>query len=281
MRTSFRPCIAAALALLMAALGSTGTARAQTLLSPAGSSATLPGGSVSWSVGEPIIGTGTLPGGIVTQGFQQPGSVKVRLNVAALLQGPYNSGNGLMNDALRSNGLVPLTEPYTALGYDFVGGGGESTTAPVLAVTGNDAIVDWMVVELRDANDPTVIKASKCALVQRDGDIVATDGLSPVSFNEPPGNYHIAVLHRNHLGAMTFAPQVLGRSPVDLDFTLAGTPTYGIDARKHMNGKELLWAGDVSFNGLLQYVGEGNDRDPVLVNIGGSVPTNTRAAQLP
>ncbi len=38
---------------------------------------------------------------------------------------------------------------------------------------------------------------------------------------------------------------------------------------------------DVNLDGTVRYVGEGNDRDPVLVNIGGSVPTNTRAAQLP
>ncbi|MCB0765445.1 MAG: hypothetical protein KDB84_12105, partial [Flavobacteriales bacterium] len=44
----------------------------QTLVSTGGGSGDVPGGSVSWSVGEPIIGTGTLPGGIITQGFQQP-----------------------------------------------------------------------------------------------------------------------------------------------------------------------------------------------------------------
>jgi hypothetical protein len=32
---------------------------------------------------------------------------------------------------------------------------------------------------------------------------------------------------------------------------------------------------------LVQYVGTGNDRDPILVNIGGSVPTALRNEQLP
>jgi hypothetical protein len=31
----------------------------------------------------------------------------------------------------------------------------------------------------------------------------------------------------------------------------------------------------------VQYVGTGNDRDPILVNIGGSVPTALRNEQLP
>ncbi|MCB9169995.1 MAG: hemagglutinin protein [Flavobacteriales bacterium] len=257
------------------------SANAQTLISPAGSSTSIPGGSVSWSVGEPVIGTGTVPGGIITQGFQQPNTVKIRLNIAALLEGPYVSASGLMSDALRSGGLVPLTEPYTALGYGFVGGGGETTTAPVLAVTGNDAIVDWVLVELRDANDATAVVAAQSALVQRDGDIVATDGVSPISFNKPPGEYHIAVFHRNHLGVMTFAPVTLASTPTVLDFTLVSTPTYGTNARKDINGVEVLWAGDVTFNGQIKYAGGGNDRDPILVAIGGTVPTATVTGYLP
>ena len=37
----------------------------------------------------------------------------------------------------------------------------------------------------------------------------------------------------------------------------------------------LMWAGNAWLDGLLRYVGNGNDRDPILTVIGGSVPTNT------
>jgi hypothetical protein len=37
----------------------------------------------------------------------------------------------------------------------------------------------------------------------------------------------------------------------------------------------VLAAGDVTFNGDLQYAGPGNDRDPILVRVGGSTPTAT------
>lgn len=40
----------------------------------------------------------------------------------------------------------------------------------------------------------------------------------------------------------------------------------------------LLWAGNVLRNNSLLYVGDGNDRDPILALIGGSVPTNSVAA---
>lgn len=38
---------------------------------------------------------------------------------------------------------------------------------------------------------------------------------------------------------------------------------------------------DVNMDGTVRYTGQGNDRDPTLQNIGGAVPTNQRASQLP
>ena len=48
---------------------------------------------------------------------------------------------------------------------------------------------------------------------------------------------------------MTFAPVILGDAPFDLDLTLASTATYGTEARKDINGTQVLWSGDVTFNG--------------------------------
>ena len=99
-------------------------------------------------------------------------SPTVNVSPKVFLEGPYVSG--LMSDTLRFSGLLPLTEPYTALGYPHAGGGGgEITTSGVLAVTGSNAIVDWVVVELRNSANSSQVLASRCALLQRDGDIVA------------------------------------------------------------------------------------------------------------
>ena len=38
---------------------------------------------------------------------------------------------------------------------------------------------------------------------------------------------------------------------------------------------------DVNLDGVVRYVGINNDRDPILQNVGGTVPTSTRAQQLP
>ncbi len=40
-------------------------------------------------------------------------------------------------------------------------------------------------------------------------------------------------------------------------------------------------AAGVNRDGTVKYTGQDNDRDPILQNIGGVVPTNTRVEQVP
>ena len=42
-----------------------------------------------------------------------------------------------------------------------------------------------------------------------------------------------------------------------------------------MGGVQVLWAGDVTFNGQVKYTGSGNDRDPILTTVGSTTPNNT------
>lgn len=233
------------------------------------------------------------------------------------LEGPFVSAQQLMRDDLRIAGLIPLNEPYTALGYDL--SGPQSTTPAVLAVTGNNAIVDWVVVELRSTSTPFSVVEARAALVQRDGDVVAVDGVSPVGFCVPPGNYRVAVRHRNHLGSMTSTNRNLGSTATTVNFTNTAMGTHGTEARKVIGNTAVLWTGnvvtddvlkytgtsndrdailgivggvstgtfsgyhigDVNLDGTVRYTGSGNDRDPILVNVGGGTPTNTRVEQVP
>ncbi len=210
--------------------------------------------------------------GDVVLGFSQV------LSLRGMLEGPYNSTTGLMGDALRTLPSFPLTEPYTALGYAHVGGGGGETVAPaVLAITGNNAIVDWVVVELRNAATPATILATRSALLQRDGDVVAVDGISPVSFNLASGSYNVALRHRNHLGVMSGSAPALGPSTTSIDLTQVATTIYGTGPRKSVTGTfptQALWAGDVTFNGEVKYTGSANDRDTILVTVGSTTPNN-------
>src|SRR5688500_10113536 len=96
------------------------------------------------------------------------------------LQGPYASG-GMMNDGLRAAGLIPLTEPYSALSnfphYANGSGGGETIGSSILAATGTPAndIVDWVFAQLHNGSTGAIIN-TRAVLLQRDGDVVDVDG---------------------------------------------------------------------------------------------------------
>ena len=200
----------------------------------------------------------------------------VKLAVKLFLEGAYDTNISLMRDDLRAAGLVPNSEPHTGLTFTQASdGGGEVLQAGVAARTGNDAIVDWVQVELRNANTPTQIVATRGALVQRDGDVVAEDGVTPISLLAAAGSYHVAVRHRNHFGCMTAAPIALSTTTTPLDLSMAATSTYGTEARKTQGALQLLWAGNVFRDATLRYTGAENDRDPILSAIGGSVPSAT------
>lgn len=182
---------------------------------------------------------------------------KVNVATRVVLGGAYDSDSGLMRDDLRQLGHLPLTEPYTAAGYTFVGGGGEMVDASVFNATGNDAIVDWVILELRDANTPATILASRAALIQRDGDIVDLDGKNTaVSFTGlTAGNYYLSVRHRNHLSATTSQAYFFSEVSWTHDFSSPLKTTWGQNAQKTLDANTLgLWAGDANQDGQINAV---------------------------
>lgn len=200
---------------------------------------------------------------------------RVRVDLFVMLAGPYDAGGGLMRDDLRMAGLIPLVEPHSGIGFAHVGPGvGQTLASPLLAESGPDAVVDWVFIELRDGAGSGVI-ATANGLVRRNGRVTAPDG-APLMLIAPAGNYHLALRHRNHLGVMTGQPVSLTREPSPaIELSLPATLVFGTDARAVSGTRALLWPGDVTSDGIVRYVGEGNDRDVILQAIGGSVPTAT------
>jgi hypothetical protein len=194
----------------------------------------------------------------------------------AELQGAFNASNNLMRDDLRAAGLIPTSEPFTALGFTQAGGGGGETISPaILAVTGMNAVVDWVLIELRNKNTPSTIVATRSALIQRDGDVVGTNGSSRIQFNVPSDNYYVALRHRNHLGVMTSTSMPFNAAATNLDLSSPAAATYGTNARAALNAsRQGLWSCNTQRDGQVKYSGSNNDRDPILVLIGGTTPNN-------
>jgi hypothetical protein len=249
---------------------SIGCAQDNTVVS--GDTYTGVGGTVSMSVGQLNAAIVTGGGNEITEGVQQ--SFRwIQLQAKVLLSGPFDTGNSLMIDSLRTKGLIPLVEPYGTLNssanpyasvYTHVnGGGGELTTNSVLSISGNNAIVDWVFVQLRSAADSSVVVATRSALIQRDGDIVDIDGVSPLQFyTQDPNNYFVSVKHRNHLGVMTANYYSFNGTPTLLDFTLPSTNLYTkafpnnnpmplSGATRIQNSKRTLYGGNCNISNAI------------------------------
>ncbi len=193
---------------------------------------------------------------------------QLQLTPKVLLSGPYDTG-GLMKDDLRTAGVIPMTEPYTALGYTMVNCPCDSTTQAVLDVTGNGAIIDWVLVELRLKSNRDSILQSVTGLLQKDGDIVDVDGLSPLKIpNFPADSFYVAVKHRNHIGVITPAFQELTPLAAIYDFTtdIANTEggLNGIDDLG--SGYYGMYSGDVDRNGQIQ----NTDASLLILKLGSS-----------
>ncbi len=206
----------------------------------------------------------------------------IQISARVLLQGPYVAAANLMHDSLRVQNRIPLTEPYTVLNT-FVhtgGGGGEQTTPAVLAVTGPNAIVDWVFLELRSATSAAQVVATRAALLQRNGDVVDVDGVSPVTFatSVNAANYYLTVRHRNHLGVQLGASKFYARgSVVATDFTIV--PPEGFyshnglsQPQRLVSGKYTLWAANGRIDPQLKYNGSNNDRAALLMVVGLTTP---------
>ncbi len=207
----------------------------------------------------------------------------VRVSAKVFLQANYSTGTGQMGDNLRSAGLLPTAEPYAALGFGHVEGGGETVASSVFSTTGNDAIVDWVFMELRDKNNPATKLFTRSALLQKDGDVVDIDGTAPVHFaNAAADDYFIAIKHRNHLAVRTDAVVSLTENATAIDFS--NNPAIIYKPVGHPNeaiatlapGKYGLWAGNANGDLSVKMIGpfpSNNDYLKLLNVLGSSTAT--------
>ncbi len=220
-------------------------------------------------------------------------SVKLRdkeVNVQVLLQGAlFGTTTGIMRDDLRVANMIPTSNPYSGALYSSNSRysrpdnpPAEVANAAAFAATGNDAIVDWVFIELRDPNSINTKLHTKAALVQRDGDVVDVDGNKALNFGLlSETSYYVTVKHRNHLGASTALPISFVNRELTFDFTTA-TPamlwdttivTLGLNYNGYEqvldipSGRYALWAGNFDANKKVKYQGSGTDLSVSLQEI--------------
>ncbi len=174
------------------------------------------------------------------------------LNLTAALEGAYNSTTNDMGRYLSQLNYVPAYQPYASSPWNFIGDTLVTNTQVITQISGAAGYaVDWVLVELRDKNNPLNIVSRKAGIIRQNGSIIDPAG-SPLTFEVPTDLYYITVRHRNHLMIRSTNPVSLtAGQTTSYNFTTAGNSVGG----KLLDSSPVVWgmiAGDVDGNGQIQ-----------------------------
>ena len=163
---------------------------------------------------------------------QAAGELSLKAQITVLLEGFY-AGSGLMNTTLRGLSLVPNAQPYNVAPWNHA--------LPVQEhadIIPSD-IVDWVLVELRQAATPADAKTGtimdgwpKACLLKSNGLIVDTDGASLPTIGNPSitSNLYVVIRHRNHIAVMSASAMTRDGDNYVYNFTDGISKAYGSSA---------------------------------------------------
>ena len=171
------------------------------------------------------------------------------LHAKIFLEGAYQ-GNEQMHNLL--NPYLPLAQPYNLAPYHHTG------QESVASIPTN--AVDWVLVELRTGTPDLTKRGStrtqetRAGLLLQNGDIVDTDGISPLAFENTVEDkeYYFCIRHRNHLDILS-AYATTTMDDMYYNFTLSVNQAFGTQQMKlSEDGIPVLYVGDYNSDGVIQ-----------------------------
>ena len=186
--------------------------------------------------------------------LNQVGTITHRKNLAlkAFMEGPFdlNSGEMIMDISTED---FPSTQPYNTVPWNY--SGTESFTG-----TPGSNIIDWVLVELRDATSAeqatsATVVARQATLLLKDGSLVSVDGSSFLQFdNLITHQLYVVIYHRNHLGIMSALPLDLEKGVYSYNFSSSVGQIYlGNSGSKQLaQGIRGMIAGDADANNVIE-----------------------------
>ncbi len=172
---------------------------------------------------------------------------RTELAITVNLEGPFNGTS--MESGLVNYGILPFSQPYNAAPWFYQG----NETVEFMPAD----IVDWILIELRDAPDassavPSTVVARKAALLHADGSVTTEDFTSNPVFNTGINeNLFVAVYHRNHLGIMSSQPVIKTNGIYTCNFNTGLSYESGM---KNVNGTFVMIGGDSNSDGQINQV---------------------------
>jgi hypothetical protein len=206
--------------------------------------------------------TGDFEGGARVTGFAIPFTETLSVTLKVFLEGPYDTSTNTMNTDLLAMGSIPTLQPYNPpLPY-------YGNMLPKWLYDGNEAVaaipedvVDWVVVELRDAADAAsatgaTVVGTQAAFLLSNGNVVGLDGQSHLFFQADPDHDLFAVVyHRNHLGIMSASGLTETAGVFTYDFSTDAKKVYqGASGYKQIDTSPVVWgmvAADGDADGMI------------------------------
>ncbi|MFK7907422.1 MAG: choice-of-anchor B family protein [Chitinophagales bacterium] len=170
---------------------------------------------------------------------------KLTVKLKVFLGGAYDT-DGQMNTGLNDFSLIPNEQPFNRAPWNYEG----------LELTDNlpNTVSDWVLVELRDAADMTLVSQAAGFLLNN-GQVVNTNTPSTLGLEiegaAPNKAYFIVVRARNHLAVMSAT--TIGLPNANLyDFTLSNAQTLGTNQmNSNGDGSFSLVGGDINSDGII------------------------------
>jgi hypothetical protein len=173
-----------------------------------------------------------------------PDSTAILVDMQLYLEGAMNADNSGMTTEL--NDLLPISHPFNIPAFGYAGDEMADTILPT--------VTDWVLIELRDPDNPTLVLGTHAALLHSDGKVTDVYGFEKVAFyglpNQVPTTYLISVKKQNHIGVINTTPVSFNNQCLMVNFTNGGAS--GAQSQKMLpNGKYALWAGDINDDGVI------------------------------
>lgn len=190
-------------------------------------------------------------------------TVPLYVKAKVYLQGPFLTSTSRMDSALNTLSLLPSSQSYDTLPWNYTGLENFSFGSP-------NNYVDWVLLELRSSTTAGSTVARHAAILRSDGTIVDTNNTSQVAFSGLSfGNYYLVIKHRNHLAIMSSTALSLSDTSAVYNFTDSLSKAFGTEAMADLGaGRFAMWGGDVNGDGTIKYNGGSNDRGLIYSRIG-------------
>jgi len=167
-----------------------------------------------------------------------------------LLGGAKLPGLASMHTELCENNLLPLAQPFSGAPWYY---SGNEALEDATAMPTNT--VEWVLVELRDASDRSVLVEQRAALLLDDGSILdpndLTDGLCFYN-TQDDAEYYMAIRNRNHLPVLS-ANTIAFPNDLWYDFTQAANVEGAEEQLEDTDvaGVYTMVQGDFDGNGII------------------------------